>query len=353
MDFSQAKIKHLIIHEIGNKSRDEKLFLSSNLQEINEELEKVMLYYFHRPFKFNLNKELHQFYHNSSINLNETYSYAKGIFKEDNEEGFIRNSKNIAMHLYEYTEHPKITRGELIIAQISNVMYENDIINLVGVFKSENKDSFLKVLKESDKINLKDDRGINISKIEKACIIMNKNEEDGYVVLNADNMAGGTDYWTNKFLHIREIRNSSHKTKEMMRICKVFSDDVLASKEDSESDFAFKNNYVNYFEDNEAYDINSFTETIFKNDDIKKEFFNYHEENKENFDINLEDSFVVSPYDVKKEKRKIKNIIKLDTNMELKLLLDKEDNTKNLEKGFDQEKGMSYYKVYFNSEIEE
>ncbi len=353
MDFSSAKIKNLIIHEIGNKARDEKLFLSSNLQEINEELEQVLLNYFHRPFKFNLNKELYNFYHNSSLNLNEVYSYAKNTFSENSEEAFIRNSKNIAMHLYEFTDHPKITRGELIVAEISEVGYENDIISILGIFKSENKEAFIKVLKGSDKINLQDDRGINISKIEKACIIMNRTEEDGFTVLNADNMSQATDYWTNKFLHIREIRNSSHKTKEIMKICKVFNDEVLATKDDNEDEFAFTNDYVNYMEDNEAYDMNSFTETVFKSDDMKKKFLDFHEENKESFDINLEDSFTVSPYDVKKQKRKIKNIIKLDTNLELKVLLDKEDNSKNIEKGFDQSRGMSYYKVYFNKELEE
>ena len=51
------------------------------------------------------------------------------------------------------------------------------------------------------------------------------------------------------------------------------------------------------------------------------------------------------------QKKKIKNIIKLDTNLELKVLLNKEDGTKNIEKGFDEEKGMSYYKIYFNEEI--
>lgn len=54
--------------------------------------------------------------------------------------------------------------------------------------------------------------------------------------------------------------------------------------------------------------------------------------------------------DVKKEK-KIKNVIKLDTKLELKILLDKENGTKNIEKGFDTERGMSYYKIYFNEEI--
>ena len=69
-----------------------------------------------------------------------------------------------------------------------------------------------------------------------------------------------------------------------------------------------------------------------KNDDIRKEFFSFHENNKESFDVDLSDSFNVSHSDVKKEKKKIKNIIKLDTNLELKVLLNKEDGTKNIEK---------------------
>lgn len=349
MDFSEAKIKYLIIHEIGNKIRDEKLFLSSKLQQIDEYLEKILLNYFLKSFM--TNQELLNFYHNSDLNLNEIFSYSKNIFKENDEISFIKNSKNIAMHLYEFTLHPKITRGELIVTEIENIKYENEFINLIGIFKSENKDSFLKVVKDTDNIKLKDDKGINISKIEKGCLVLNYNQDNGFIVLNIDNASQSTEYWTNKFLNVRAVKNSSHKTKEIIKICKVFSDEILSSKYDNAVEFSFANDYINYFEDNESYDMNSFIETIFKNDDIKKEFFNFHENNKEIFDINLLDSFDVSYVDVKKEKKKIKNIIKLDTNLELKVLLNKEDGTKNIEKGYDEEKGMSYYKIYFNEEI--
>lgn len=349
MDFSEAKIKYLVIHEIGNKIRDEKLFLSSKLQQIDECLEKVLLNYFLKSFM--TNQELLNFYHNSNLNLNELFSYSKNIFEENDEISFIKNSKNIAMHLYEFTLHPKITRGELIVTEIENIKYENKLINLIGIFKSENKDLFLKVIKNIDNINLKDDKGISISKIEKGCLVLNYNQDNGFIVLNIDNTGQSTEYWTNKFLKVRPIKNSSHKTKELIKICKVFSDEILSSKYNNEVEFSFNNEYINYFQDNESYDINSFVKTIFKNDDIKKEFFSFHENNRENFDIDLLDSFTVSHSDVKKEKKKIKNIIKLDTNLELKVLLNKEDGTKNIEKGYDEEKGMSYYKIYFNEEI--
>jgi len=348
IDFSQSKIKHLIIHEIGNKLRDEKLFLSSELQSIDENLEDTLLYYFLKSFLSN--QELFQFTHSSNLNLNEVYSYSNSLFTGSNETSFIENSQNIAKHLYEFTLHPKITKGELIIVEIENINYENESLNLIGIFKSENKDTFLKVVKDTNSISVKDDKGINTSKIEKGCLVLNYNQESGFVVLNIDNHNQHTEYWTHKFLNIKAVDNNSHKTKEIMQICKTFADDVLSKKYDRDTEFTFNNDYIGYFEENESFDIDSFGE-VFQDDEIKNEFFEYHNAIKDNYEFDLYDRFELSSDDVKKEKRKVKNIIKLDTSLELKVLLDKENGTKNIERGFDEEKGMSYYKIFFNEEV--
>lgn len=347
MDFSQSKIKHLIIHEIGNKLRDEKIFLSEILQDIDESLENILLNYFLKSFI--IEQELFCLKHNSDLNLNEIYSYSKNIFHQNDDASFIQTSQDIAKHLYEYSLHPKIAKGELIIVQIDNIIYEDKNINLIGIFKSEKKDSFLKIIKDDTAINVKDDKGINISKLEKGCLILNRNEHNGYTILNIDNQSQETEYWVKKFLNIKPLNNDRHKTKEIIKICKNFSNEVLSEKYDTDVKLTFNNDYINYFEDNEAYDRMSFTDYIFKDDNIKKEFFEYQESNKESFDFN--DRFELSQNDIKKEKKKIKNIIKLDTKLELKVLLDKENGTQNIEKGFDEERGMSFYKIYFNEEI--
>jgi len=349
MDFSQSKIKHLIIHEIGNKLREENIFLSETLQKVNEDLEDILLNYFIKSFL--KAEEFFCLEHNSDLNLNEIYAYSKNIFHEDNEISFIKNSKDMAKHLYEYSLHPKIIKGELTIVEIENITYENQNINLIGIFKSEKKDSFLKIIKKESAINFKDDKGINISKLEKGCLILNSNEDNGYTIFNIDNQNQTTDYWTNKFLNIKPLNNNSHKTKEIIKICKSFSNEFLSKKYDTDTKLTFNNDYINYFEDNESYDLNSFTEHIFNNNEIKKDFFEYKESNKEAFDFNINDTFELSQNDVKKEKKKIKNIIKLDTKLEVKVLLDKENGTRNIEKGFDEEKKMSFYKIYFNEEI--
>jgi len=349
MDFSQSKIKYLIIHEIGNKLRDEKVFLSQTLQEIDNDLESLLLNYFLKSFL--VQKDFYQFNHNSDLTLNEINSYSKSIFDAKDKFVFIETSQNIAKHLYEYSLHPKIVKGELIIVQISNIHYEDDMIDVIGIFKSENKDSFLKVLKDKDTITMKDDTGINIAKLEKGCLVLNANQDNGYIVLNIDNNHQNTEYWTNKFLNIKSIRNESHKTKEIMNLCKSFSGDVLSSEYDMDTKFTFNNNYINYFEDNEFYNVDDFTDNLFKDDKMKSDFFDYHKVHEKSFDFDIYEKFELSQNDIKKEKNKVKNILKLDTNLELKVLLDKDSGTKNIEKGFDDEKGMYFYKIYFNEEI--
>lgn len=349
MNFSQAKIKHIIIHEIGNKLRNEKVFFSSNIQVIDKDLEKTLLNYFLKSFI--TNQEILSFCHNSNLNLNEIYSYSKDLFIKNNENSFIENSQNIAKHLYEYTLHPKIIKGELIVVQIEDIVFNDEMINLLGIFKSENKDSFLKIIRNKDFINLKNDQGINLTKIEKGCLIFNVNSNNGFLVFNIDNNSQHTEYWTNKFLNIKPINNNSHKTKEIMKICKNFADEVLSKKYETDVEFTFKNEYISYFEDTKSFDFISFNETIFKNEEIKNDFYEYKELNKNSFEFDFNDRFDVSLYDVKSEKKKIKNVIKLDTKLELKILLDKENGTKNIEKGFDTERGMSYYKIYFNEKI--
>ena len=72
--------------------------------------------------------------------------------------------------------------------------------------------------------------------------------------------------------------------------------------------------------------------------------------NKEN-NLDLEENFNVSTSTLKKEKKKIKSQINLDTKIQIKLDISEGDSLKeNIEKGFDEERKMHFYKVFFNEE---
>ena len=55
---------------------------------------------------------------------------------------------------------------------------------------------------------------------------------------------------------------------------------------------------------------------------------------------------------IKKEKKKIKSEILLDTMIQIKIDPNEIDTVKeNLERGYDEEKKMHFYKVFFNEEL--
>jgi len=61
--------------------------------------------------------------------------------------------------------------------------------------------------------------------------------------------------------------------------------------------------------------------------------------------------FAISDVVVKKQKTKMKTEIKLDTNIQIKLDIDApETYTENIEQGYDEDKKMKFYKVYYNEE---
>jgi len=349
MNFSEAQISCIITHEISNKLRNEGIVLSNKSQILNSDAEKIILNLFYNSFKSE--NILYKFTHSSDLNLNEIYTYSKNIFTDKSKECFINFSQKIAKHLYEYSLHPKITKGELIIVRIDNILYKNNFVSAIGIFKSEKKEPFLTILKDENNLQIKDNQGIGLSKIDKGCLILNYNEENGYILFNIDNQSKQTDYWVKKFLNITVLEDDNFKTKNIINLCKNFSDNFISSKYDSEDRIYFNNKFINFFEEEDFFDINDFKDKVFDNETMKKEFDDYYQNNFKQFDLEPNINFTLSKEEVKKEKKKIKNIIKLDTKLELKVLLNKDDISKNIEKGFDKEKDMYFYKIYFNEEL--
>ena len=120
------------------------------------------------------------------------------------------------------------------------------------------------------------------------------------------------------------------------------------------------NNSVDYFNKNEVFDTDSFLEAVIPAKDDFEEGFkeNFEEKFKDEFrnfqkDYNVPASqnFSISNQTLKSESKKLNNLIKLDTRIQIKLDFNNPEGCRDfLEKGYDESKGMSYYKVYFNEE---
>ena len=104
------------------------------------------------------------------------------------------------------------------------------------------------------------------------------------------------------------------------------------------------NNSVEYFENNEEFDLEKFTEKVFDNQEESDKFKVYID----SYDI--DNKFSISSNAVTKIKKTIKKCIKLDDNVEIKFSDTVDDIDNLLEKGYDREKKRKYYKIYYNDE---
>jgi len=120
---------------------------------------------------------------------------------------------------------------------------------------------------------------------------------------------------------------------------------------DKRDQISFLAETVKFMGESEQLDLQAFTGRVFNDSNLQNEFVRY----KSNFEVEQEfswsDDFEVSQAVLKKERKKIKNLIQLDTNIQIKLDFNNpESGYRFIERGYDQEKGMSYYKVFFNEE---
>jgi hypothetical protein len=344
-DFTEAKIEKLIIHQVGNKLKDEPLVLSDIFADITDSsLTNLVERYFFQRFKDN---GQYSFGHETNLAFNELYQYSKNIFHDLNE--LKTNSENIATHLYKVSTHPNIKSGELYIAYISNAILNNQHYDAIGIFKSETKEPFLKINNKEKNITLSWDTGVDTRKLDKGCIVFNNCEDLGYSILIVD--SGNqidTKYWVQDFLGIEKNDSSFQKTKIVVDACKQYiKKDYQGATTEK---VAALNSVLNYIDSNESLQLDEFSDRVTDTKQEAEQLREYIQSFAEKKNFHDIQNFEVDQSAVKTIKKTIKNIIKLDSAFEIKVKAFSELDKKHLEKGYDEDKKMHYYKLYFNEE---
>ena len=347
--FSEASLAELSIHRIGNKLQDEFYVLSEKSLHIQDEmLNQLLLQYFLSPYeKVN---EIYRFSHpNDDLSLNEVYRFAAEIFS--NGTTFHDNSKKIATYLYEISNHPKIKSGELYIAYFENVQIEGDLHDALGIFKSETKESYLKVYPEQGGFSLSyEQEAINISKLDKGCLIFNTEPQEGFKVAVIDQTNRSVDavYWKDEFLKLKVRNDNYNQTQNVLGVYKSFVTDKLEENfEISRTDkIDLLNRSMKYFKEKETFDLDEFSNEVIANKEGIESFKSFKKSYEEEFDTPIADNFDISDAAVKKQAKSFKSILKLDKNFHIYI----HGNKELIEKGFDDDRSMNFYKVYFRDE---
>jgi len=343
-----TQIESISLHRVGNKNKSEGIFLSEEPFKLNDETNGLLKEYFFKPFRekeenyFKLSNEV-------DVTFNELYKTVSEIF--DKPTSLHLNSKKIARHLFEQSNHPHIKSGEVYVAFLSNVMLDNKKVDAVGIFKSELKHDFLQLEEKGSNLDIIVQQGINVNKLDKGCLIFNLEKEEGYKVLSVDNNRYDAKYWLEDFLGVDALADENFYTKNYLKFCQNFAKDVVLPAEDKQQEVLFMNRAVNHFAKNDAFEESNFLNEVIENPELIPEFKHYKVEKGPKYSIEDVSNFDIANKAVSDARKKIKNVINLDTNIQIKMdFINPESAAKFVEKGWDEERQMYYYLVYFNKE---
>lgn len=340
----KMSLESCCLHYVGNKNIDEGIVLSNGCLPLTDNMRDHLLQYLFKPFVSS--EEYFELYHDSGIEYNVVYGAVSQIF--DNPEMLYDQSVNLAKHLYDQSTHPKIKGGEFFIVYFKDCIVDGGTVDAVGLFKSENKDTFLKVLREDGNFNLESEQGINIKKLDKGCLIFNKERENGYIVAVVDNTNKGVEaqYWIDDFLHIRQRKDEYANTQNVMAMAKNFVTKELPKEfEVSKADqIDLLNKSLKFFKEKNTFDIEDFANEVIERPEVIESFHNFKRNYESENDIVIDDSFSISSNAFKKQQRSYKRIINLDKKIQIII----NGNRQNIEQGED-ERG-KFYKVYYSME---
>ncbi len=345
LDFSNAKLNKVILHKTGNKAREEQLVLSDTELMLNDSIMEMLKGFFLGHFS---NEAFYNFTPKGQPDSNEVYTAINNIFSS--EEYFIPESKAIAAKLYDAGTHPKIKAGDLYIATFSDLVVDDELVDAVGIFKSETKQDFLRIDISGNRFDIKIEEGINLNKIDKACLIYNTEPDFGYKINIIDNVNKQTEaqYWRTDFLGIEQRKDDFYQTQKYMELCKDFVEEVYNEEHEVEKpqQIAMLNKSKNYFKENEKFDKQEFEENVLSQPEVIEAFNEYKQQYAEEKNVEFEDNFGVSENAAKKQQTKMKSVIKLDKNFHIYIHGDES----RISRGVDPETGMKFYQFYYDEE---
>lgn len=341
---SLGSIDYISVHRVGNKANEEGMILSAEPLRLEWQLTEALQEYFKAPLK---TQEYYKLYHESALELNEVYTYVKEIFAQP--DTLHEQSVKLARHLFEASTHPNIKGGEFYTVFFKHCLLNEELVDAVGLFKSENKDTFLKVNPSGDGFDVRTDQGVSIDKLDKGCLIFDTDQDDGYMVAVVDNTNKQVEaqYWIDDFLHLKQREDEYFQTQSVMAMAKSFITKELPQQfEVEKADQAdLLNKSAKFFKEQESFNMQDFEAEVIVQPEVISQFQQYKHDYQQEREMYIPDAFDISEKAVKKKQGIFKSVLKLDKNFSVYI----HGNRDMIERGEDAE-GRKFYKLYYDQE---
>jgi hypothetical protein len=344
LEFTDATIDEAFVHFIGSVDTNDMVLSDKPIDLSNELLSNLLREYFTSHFK---KPSFYSFSHESSLNLNEVFTFVSELFED--KKTLLEASSDITRHLKHVTNHPNIKEGELYIVSLKGCVVEDELADAIGIFKTETKDKFLKVNRSGSSIKLSCEFGTNTKHLDKGCLIFNTEKDMGYKVCVIDNTnKEEAKYWVDRFLQVSMRDVNFYKTKATIDLCKGFVQDVINPQNNfpklQQAEMLTKTR--DFFKNNETFEQDEFEATVIKQPETIEAFQEYKKSYEAELGYNIPSEFTISVDATKQAQKFFKSILKLDKNFSVYI----HGNKDLIESGFDKEKRMKYYKMYYEKE---
>lgn len=346
LNFTNTVISLLYVHKVGSFTDNEDIRCSSKPSDVLEELlhERLLYFLLEKPFK---STETFRFSSDIGLNYNPLYVHSQKIFASPQELG--ERGEAIIRQLYEASVHPSIKGGDVILAFFRNITWKEKNYEGIGIFKLEHFDHILQFEQTPQNYQIQLLQGISPDKLDKGCLILNCEEEDGFNIFCHDrNAASSTAYfWKDDFLAIEPKPGDFHFTQQVIDLTRSFvnermHDEFEVSRPDQ---IELLNRTADYFKNQERFKEDEFVENVFGDPALISSFKDYKTELQEKAEFGVTEDFDISEDAVKKNTKYFRSIIKLDKNFHVYV----HGNREMIERGVDEE-GKKFYKLYYNEE---
>lgn len=343
--YNSASVTRLVLAKVGNPQRDEPLETSKEAFTVNEEDREVLTPLFLKPFK---NLVAHRFAHHTSLDQHEVNNCSKAIFDAPTMQ-LLPKGIELAKRLYTKSTHPNIKAGDLCIALVEEVEVDDKLVNGICILKSETVVPFISISEENGDLHLSTEHGINPEKIDKGCLILDHWPQKGYLVYTFDRGGNESRFWVREFLGLQAIPDSAFLTQTYADLAVSYMEKERRLDTPPEENCATAREALAFFDDREHFDLQEFEEKVLKSPEAVEKFAEHRAQVEEEQGLTLETSFEIEPKQVKKAKKRVGAVMKLDTGVEIHVKPSyATDFEPVLERGFDEERGLNYIKVFYN-----
>lgn len=334
---SEVVLKHIAVHNFLDgrlQTFDQSVII--NQPNLAAQFSRALFKPFLADARFQFNIESSQ---------PEIFSNVNNIF--ENPDAIVDESKNMAMQLAAKVASDDRRDGEFIVCYFEDCVLDDEVTDVIGIIKISKKENYLNFKEQNTSIQLFGEAGISLSKITQGLLIFNTDKEIGYQCMLIDKPEKGNEisWWRDTFLGVVKIKDNYFQTQVLIQNIQEFAQSNYEEEENAEK-IAMINESIEYIKNNDFFDQADYSANVLQSPELIESFEGFTNEKAEEAPEQDLSHFEVSKPAIKKSKRFIRSVIKLDKNFHVYV----HGNREQITKGFDSELNKHFYTLYFDEE---